>query len=143
MSLVRYTTASIPQLFSDLERYTVGFEDLFDRVSSLSGTYATYPPVNLVEESENSLRYEMALADFNRSEIKVYTENGKLTVEGNKENKVTEHYIQRGVAYRNFRWSRIISERWKVDSVAFENGLLTIKLNRQVPEHEKRREYLV
>lgn len=143
MSPIRYTTTSIPQLFFDLDRYTLGFEDLFDRVSSLSGTYSTYPPVNLVEESENSLRYEMALAGFNRSEIKVYTENGKLTVEGQKDNKSTENYIQRGLAYRNFKWNRIISEKWKVDSVTFENGLLTIKLNRNVPEHEKRRDYLI
>ena len=141
MSLVRYTTSNLSKLFDEMDRYSLGFDTLFDRVYSVSGTYQTYPPCNIVEESNTRRRLEIALAGFSRSEIKVYTENGKLIVEGNKENKPNETYIERRVAFRNFKCERVLPEPWKVDTVSFENGLLTVTINRYVPEHEKRREY--
>lgn len=143
MFSVRYQTTDLSRLMSDLNKYSLGHSTLFERLDALSGTYSNYPPVNIIEQSETSLRVELALAGFNRPELKVYTESGRLVVEGKRENKSTEKFIERSVAYRNFRWERILPEQWKVDSVAFENGLLTIVLNRYVPEHEKRKDYLI
>lgn len=143
MSLVRYETSNLSKLFDDLYRYSLGSDTLFDRVAALSGSYTTYPPVNLIQESDTRRRVEFALAGFQRSELKVYTENGKLIVEGAKESKATDTYIERGVAFRNFRWERILNESWRVDTVDFTNGLLAVTINRHVPEHEKRKDYLV
>jgi molecular chaperone IbpA len=141
MTISRYTTANLPKLIDEIERYALGFDTFFDRVSSLSGTYTTYPPVNIVQESETRRRVEMALAGFNSSELKVYAENGNLIVEGSKETKSTDTYIERGVAFRNFKWARVLPETWRVDNVSFANGLLTVTINRYVPEHEKRQDY--
>jgi len=143
MALARYTTTNLSKIFDDIDRYALGFDTLVDRVYSLSGTYTTYPPVNIIQESDTRRKVEIALAGFNRSELKVYTENGKITVEGAKEEKAEGTYIERGVAFRNFKWARVLPEPWKVDTVSFENGLLTITINRYVPDHEKRRDYLI
>ena len=141
MAITRYTTSNLSKLFEDIDRYSLGFDTFFDRVSALSGSYNNYPPVNIVQESDNRRRVEFALAGFNRSELQVYTEHGKLIVEGSKEEKSSDTYIERGVALRNFRWARVLPETWKVETVTFVNGLLTISIDRHVPEHEKRTDY--
>jgi molecular chaperone IbpA len=141
MTITRYATANLSKFFDDIDRYSLGFDTFFDRVTSLSGTYTNYPPVNIVQESDTRRRVEIALAGFNSSEIQVYTESGKLVVEGAKNEKSTDTYIERGVALRNFKWARVLPETWKVETVTFVNGLLTISIDRHVPEHEKRQDY--
>lgn len=143
LSMSYRTPISPTRLIDDFYRYSLGFDTFFERIESLSGTSTTYPPTNIIPESESRRRVEIALAGFKRSDLKVYTENGKLIVEGSKETKSNETYLERGVAFRNFRWARVLPEPWKVDTVTFENGLLTITVNRYVPEHEKRKDYLV
>ena len=75
--------------------------------------------------------------------MKVYTEYGKLTVEGSKESKEEEkEYAYRGLAQRSFTRSWTLSDDTEVTDVKFEDGLLTVKLGKVVPEHHARKEYL-
>ena len=142
-SLVKYNAANLDQLFDRINRNTIGMEDYFDRILSLHETTSKYPPYNIVEVNNVESRLELALAGFKKSEVFVYTESGKLFVEGQKEDQETEtNYLHKGVAQRSFTRAWTLSEDTEVRSVSFEDGLLSITLGKIVPEAHKRKDYL-
>ena len=71
----------------------------------------------------------------------VYTEYGKLTVEGQKEEKEDADYAHKGLAQRSFERSWTLSDDTEIRDVNFEDGLLTIKLGKIVPEHHTRKDW--
>ena len=86
---------------------------------------------------------ELALAGFKKNEINVYTQEGKLFVEGNKEEPETaKDYLHRGVAARSFTRTWSLTDETEVGSVVFEDGFLEITLQKIIPEHHKRKDYL-
>ena len=85
----------------------------------------------------------MLFRSFKKKEVYVYTQDGKLFVEGQKEDKETDtRYVHKGLAQRSFTRSWTLSDDTEVRSVDFEDGLLTITLGRIVPDHHKRKDYL-
>ena len=97
-NLSRYTANDLPRLMERLNRNTIGLDQYFDRVFSLHETTSNYPPYNLVSVSNVESKLEIALAGFKKSEVFVYTESGKLFVEGQKEDKETgKEFVHRGV----------------------------------------------
>ena len=96
-NLSRYTANDLPRLMERLNRNTIGLDQYFDRVFSLHETTSNYP-YNLVSVSNVESKLEIALAGFKKSEVFVYTESGKLFVEGQKEDKETgKEFVHRGV----------------------------------------------
>ena len=86
---------------------------------------------------------EIALAGFNKKDLKVYTEYGKLIIEGKKETKETEsEYVHQGLAQRSFNRAWTLSDDFEIRDVTLEDGLLTVKLGKIVPEHHARKDYL-
>ena len=141
--LQRYTTANLPELMEKITKNSIGMDDYFDRFFALHETSSNYPPYNLVQVNNVESRLEIALAGFKKNEINVYTEYGKLFVEGKKEDKETEsEYIHKGLAQRSFTRVWTISDDTEVRSVKFEDGLLTIQLGKVVPEHHARKQFL-
>ena len=141
-NLARYTAADLPALMERINRNSIGMDEYFDRLFSLHETTKNYPPFNLVNLSNAESRLELALAGFKKSEVNVYTQDGKLFVEGQKEDKETEtSYVHRGVAQRSFTRVWTLAEDTEVRSVEFEDGLLNITLGRIVPEHHQRKNW--
>ncbi len=142
-TLAKYNAANLDQLMDRISRNTIGMDEYFDRIFSLHETTSKYPPYNIVNVNNTQSRLELALAGFKRSEVFVYTESGKLFVEGQKEDKETEtNYLHKGLAQRSFTRAWTLSDDTEVGSVAFEDGLLTITLQKIVPEAHKRKDYL-
>ncbi len=141
--LMKYNAANLNQFLDLINRNSIGMEDYFDRITTLHETTSNYPPYNLVTVSNVESRLELALAGFKKKEVYVYTQDGKLFVEGQKEDKETETtYVHRGVAQRSFTRSWSLSDETEVRSVSFEDGLLSIVLGKVVPEHHQRKDYL-
>ena len=142
-NLMKYNAANLNQFLDLINRNSIGMEDYFDRLTTLHETTSNYPPYNLVTVSNVESRLELALAGFKKKEVYVYTQDGKLFVEGQKEDKETgTDYVHRGVAQRSFTRSWTLSDETEVRSVAFEDGLLSITLGKIVPEHHQRKDYL-
>ena len=142
-NLTRYTAADLPALMERINKYSIGMDEYFDRIFHLHETTTNYPPYNLVQVSNVESRLEIALAGFKKKEVYVYTQDGKLFVEGQKEDKETEsNYIFKGLAQRSFKRAWTLSDDTEVRSVDFEDGLLIINLGRIVPDHHKRKDYL-
>ena len=141
--LMKYNAANINQLLERINRNSIGMDEYFDRLFKLHGTEANYPPYNLVTVSSTESRLELALAGFKKAEVNVYTQDGKLFVEGQREDKESgTEYVHRGVAQRSFTRSWTLSDETEVRSVVFEDGLLSIELGKVVPEHHQRKDYL-
>ena len=142
-NLMKYHAEDLPALMERINRNSIGMDEYFNRLFNLHETTNNYPPYNLVQISNVESRLELALAGFKKDEVKVYTQDGKLFVSGEKENKENEtNYVHRGVAQRSFTRSWTLSDETEVRSVVFEDGLLTVVLGKVVPEHHQRKDYL-
>ena len=142
-NLARYTAADLGTLMDKITRNAIGMDDYFDRLFTLHETTNNYPPYNLIQVNNVESRLEIALAGFKKEEVNVYTEFGKLFVEGQRPYKESEtRYAHRGIAQRTFTSSWTLSDDTEIRSVTFEDGLLTIELGKVVPDHHHRRDYL-
>jgi len=139
----RYSASDLPALMERITRNSIGLDEYFDRIFSLHETTSNYPPYNLVKVSNVESRLEIALAGFKQKEVSVYTQDGKLYVEGQREDKETKSdYLHKGLAQRSFTRVWTLSDETEVRSVEFEDGLLRITLGRIIPEHHKRKDYI-
>jgi molecular chaperone IbpA len=148
-----YTAADLPALMERINRNSIGMDEYFDRLFNLHETTKNYPPFNLVTVSNVESRLELALAGFRKAEVNVYTQDGKLFVEGQKEDTESKlfvegqkedtesetTYVHRGMAQRSFTRAWTLAEDTEVRSVEFEDGLLSIVLGRIVPEHHQKK----
>jgi len=139
----RFTTADLPALMDRITRNSIGMDEYLDRFFNIHETTSNYPPYNLVQVSNVESRLELALAGFKKEEVHVYTEYGKLFVEGQREDKESDtNYVHKGLAQRSFKRAWALSDDTEVREVAFEDGLLTVRLGKIVPEHHTRKDYL-
>ena len=139
-NIQRYTANNLSELMDKIARNSIGLDSYIDQVWGT--TAPTYPPYNIVQHSNHESSLEIALAGFKKKEVKVYTEHGKLHVEGKKEEKKESEYVHRGMAQRSFERSWQLSEDVEIKKVSFEDGLLTVELGKVVPEHHARKDYL-
>ena len=141
-NLQRYRAADLPALMERISKNSIGLDTVFEDFFNV--TQESYPPYNLIHVNNVESRLEIALAGFKKKEIKVYTEYGKLHVEGQKETKEDDkdQFLHRGLAQRSFARAWTITDDTEIKSVEFEDGLLTIKLGKIVPEHHSRKDWL-
>ncbi len=141
-NLTRFTASDLPELLDKISKNSIGMNEYLNRVFDLHETTSNYPPYNLVQVSNVESRLELALAGFRKAEVNVYTQDGKLFIEGQKEDKETgTNYIHRGMAQRSFTRSWTLSDETEVRSVEFEDGLLTVVLGKVVPEAHQRKDW--
>ena len=141
-NLSRYGASDLSALLDRINKHSIGMDQYFDRLFQLQETSSNYPPYNLIQVSSTESLLELALAGFKPKDVKVYTEDGKLFVEGQKDDDSTSlEFVHRGLAGRSFTRAWSLSDQTEVRSVEFENGLLTIKLGKVIPEAHKRREW--
>ena len=142
-NLARFTASDLPELLDKISKNSIGMNEYLNRVFDLHETTSNYPPYNIVQVSNVESRLELALAGFRKAEVNVYTQDGKLFIEGQKEDKETEtNYLHKGLAQRSFTRAWTLSDDTEVRSVTFEDGLLSIVLGKIVPEHHNRKDYL-
>ena len=141
-TLARYHADNLPELMEKIRTNGIGLDDYLNRFWDES-TKENYPPYNLVQLNNHESKLEIALAGFKKDELQVFTEFGKLHVEGSKEeSKVDGTFIHQGLAQRSFKRVWTVADDTKVGSVKFEDGLLTVELKKIVPKHHSRKEYL-
>jgi|TARA_B100001996_G_scaffold159562_1_gene121637 HSP20 family molecular chaperone IbpA len=142
-NLARYTSSDLPELMDKIVKNSIGInDDYLDRFFNVTHT-SNYPPFNLIQINNVESRLEVALAGFKKDDVKVYTEYGKLHVEGKQEDKETDgEFVHKGLAQRSFDRQWTLADDTEVRSVSFDNGLLTIELGKIVPEHHTRHDFL-
>ena len=141
-NIQKFYTQDLDSLMDKIVKNSVGMDDYFQQFFNYD-TSTNYPPYNHIQLNNVDSLLEIALAGFSKKEIHVYTEYGRLIVEGKKEEKEGQsEYVHKGLAQRSFSRAWALSEDIEVREVLFKDGLLTVKLGKVVPEHHARKDYL-
>ena len=135
-----YRAKDLAELFDRITTNSIGLDRTIQNF--WESTNSSYPPFNIIQENNHESTLEIALAGFKKKEVKVYTEHGKLIVEGKKEEKKENEYVHRGMAQRSFQRGWQLTDDVEIKEVSFEDGLLSIHLGKVVPEHHSRKDYL-
>jgi molecular chaperone IbpA len=142
-SSLTLTVPETAKYLMEIQRNSIGLDEWFKRFDTAYESHTNYPPYNLVKESGVDFRLEIALAGYKKNDIRVSTEENILTVDvaEDRKSKDTVEYLHNGIAKRRLKRTWTLSDDVEVKDVSFEDGLLTIKLNRVIPEHQKRKVY--
>ncbi|MDQ2861967.1 MAG: Hsp20 family protein [Pseudomonadota bacterium] len=127
--------------FSPLYRSVVGFDRLADMLDAASiETAGGYPPYNIERTGENAYRIEMAVAGFKTKDLTIEIKENLLTVQGRKtDGEEAKRYLHRGLAERNFERRFQLADYVVVTSAELADGLLSLSLQRELPEALKPR----
>ena len=120
-------------LFSD--QFFLGFNDQLARWQTLNKK-ASFPPYNLIKEDKDNYRIELAVAGYSKDEIDISVQVDLLTVKGSKDED-EDKFIHQGIAGRDWQQDFVLGEWISVKEASLKDGLLTIRLEREVPEELK------
>ena len=129
--------------------YAVGFDRQFDRLWDYATHQAEssgFPPYNIQKTEDFKFEIEMALAGFDKKDISVEVAEGVLTVKSikDKDTGATDEFtLYKGISKRNFTRKFTLADDIIVNDAKLENGMLTISLERIVPEEKKPRQITV
>jgi len=124
-----------------LNRALIGFDTMFDTMERRfqNSVSNNYPPHNIIKTDENQYEIQIAVTGFRKAEIAVTVENNVLVIKG--ESMTTEYqpeqYLHRGLATRDFVREFPLAEHIEVTGAEIENGMLIVKLVRNIPESAK------
>ena len=140
--MVTSKTLSLFDNFNQLTPYAVGFDRVFDNLqryvdNNVSST--GFPPYNIRKEGDYNYVIEMALAGFGKDDIEIVVVNNTLSVRSIKENDKVEDSIYRGISFRKFNRKFTLADDVVVNDAKLENGMLTIVIERVIPEEKKPR----
>tara|TARA_B100000989_G_scaffold184959_1_gene139228 strand:+ start:110 stop:526 length:417 start_codon:yes stop_codon:yes gene_type:complete len=119
----------------------LGFETLVDRLERISNeSQSGYPPYNIFKDGLK-FKIEIALAGIDKKDVDIELCDGVLTIkhDGPKEDDSVEEALHKGIAKRAFKLKFTLAEDLEVLGAAIKNGLLTVNLERVVPDHKKPR----
>ena len=140
LHLARYSSIT-PADFDRALGITVGFDSMFERLFSeieRKETASGFPPYNIRKDAEEKYTIEMAVAGFSQEDLEVELKEGVLTIRSKSE-KEEKEYLHRGIARRAFSRSFTLSDDIVIKGADLVNGMLTIDLERIVPEEKKSR----
>lgn len=123
-----------------LYRSSVGFDRLvsmLDNTLTSDSTVSGYPPYNIEVIEDNRYAITLAVAGFSQEELDIQIEKGVLTVRGDKSTKENNKYLYHGIANRTFERKFNLADYVEVINADLSNGLLTIDLEKEIPEAMK------
>lgn len=127
----------IPQL----HKFGIGFDNMFDELMRVTSqqTNSNYPPHNVIKTGENTVTIEVAVAGFAEGEIDINMEKRVLSIAGARQTDEddTHEYLHRGISSRDFRHAFTLADHVEVKSATIRNGILSVYLEREVPEEAK------
>jgi molecular chaperone IbpA len=122
-------------------KFGIGFDDLFDNLMRVTQTQSStnYPPHNVIKTGDDTVTIEVAVAGFTQGEIDISLNQRFLTITGNKkrDDGAEQEYLHRGISSRDFAQTFPLAEHVEVNSAAVKDGILTVCLERKVPESAK------
>lgn len=131
-----------PAVFKDFDKYFVGFDDTYNRLSKMHEDMTkyvpNYPPYNIKKVSDNTYIIELAVAGFARQDIEIVLDDNKLIIKGNAHDD-TDNFVFKGIANRAFTRAFALDDQIEIKNAAMFNGMLKIALERIIPEHRKPR----
>ena len=122
--------------------FAIGFDrtlQLLNRAEHLHDS-TNYPPYNIVKNADDDFSVQLAVAGFDKTEISVTKEKNQLIIEGKKEVDEELEYVHKGLASRSFKRTFTLADDIVVKGADMKNGILSVDLERIVPEEDKPQE---
>lgn len=137
--MVTYTTNgsgtyTFNSLFND--PFFIGFDALANRLTSAHSNTSGFPPYNVRKIDEDTFIVELAVAGYNKESLEVSEHEGTLEIKGERPEDV-EEYVHKGIAGRKFTRSFALGEYVHVDNAELKDGMLYVKVKRELPEEKK------
>jgi molecular chaperone IbpA len=137
-------------IFNQLRPITVGFDNVFDHFERMFNDdffnvpTVNYPPYNIVKTGVNTYNVEVALAGFSRDDVSVEFAEGILTIKSkdrteSKKQDADDNIIHKGISKRYFSKSFTVADDVEIKGAELKDGLLTVSMERIVPENKKAR----
>lgn len=124
--------------------FNIGMDRVFNRLDAMSGHNTNYPPYNIIKNDAANYEIEIALAGFKSEEIEISTEQNILRIASKVAKRDTDRtYLHKGLSKRSFSNTWQLGDDVRVSSVDFADGLLTISLEKIIPEHQKKTVYKI
>jgi molecular chaperone IbpA len=118
--------------------FTVGFDQLFDKLYGIEDSSIGFPPYNISKNNEYHYTIEMALAGYNKKNINIELKEGELSISCTKDNETTESsIIHKGISNKNFVRKFTLSDEVHVKDADMKDGMLYVRLERIIPENKK------
>ena len=120
----------------------VGFDHIAKDLERLANAHQRdhYPPHNVVKHNDDEFLIELAVVGFKQEHIDIEMHDGILTIKGNREQRRKQDlYVHKGISGRKFERSFRLSEFVEVTGATLEDGLLTISLERIIPDEKRPR----
>ena len=135
------TMINLPtRVFDPFKNMTVGFDDIFDQLSSLSQyEIPNYPPYNIKKVDKDKYQLDMALAGFSKDDVKVEVKENTLTVSASSSDKEDDSFVHKGIAKRAFKRQWTLAEHLEVGDAKLKDGVLTVDMKLNLPEEKKPR----
>ncbi len=125
-------------VFDPFKNLTVGFDNIFDQLSTLSAyDTSNYPPYNIKKIDKEKYQLEMALAGFTKTDVIVEVKENTLTISGKVSDKDTDNFVHRGIAQRSFKRQWSLVEHLEVTSAVLKDGVLKVDMKLNLPEEKK------
>ena len=125
----------------DFDKFFIGFDDQFNRLSKLhddlTKSIPNYPPYNIKKTGDNTYVIELAVAGFAKQDIEIELAENTMVVKGNINSSDEDPYLFKGIANRAFTRTFALDEQIEIRDAAMLNGMLKIFLERIIPEHKK------
>lgn len=140
MTNLTYRTSTNPftqiqSIFND--PFFLGFNDQFVRWENNKKVSSSFPPYNVKKVDEDNYLIELAVAGYDRDDLDITVNKDTLIIKSDRENDEDEEFLHKGIAGRNFTQTFTLGEYMVVKSASLENGMLSIKIEREIPEEAK------
>jgi molecular chaperone IbpA len=136
----------MPTNFGDLERalgFSIGFDSMFDRLLGPSTQHVSnsqgYPPYNIRKDGDTKYFIEMAVAGLSEEDLEVELKETVLEIRSKQSTEDEANYVHRGIAKRTFERSFTLSDDIVVKGCDLTNGMLTVELEKVIPEEKRAR----
>ena len=117
--------------------FTVGFDSLMDRLTTIQMDAPSYPPYNIRKIDDFKYSIEVALAGFDKKSIDISYADNTLKIKSKKQDQEEKDIMHKGISQRAFTRSFCLAEDVIVNGAEFTNGMLSIQLEKIVPEEKK------
>ena len=136
----------VPMNFGDIEKalgFSIGFDSMFDRLLGPSMQHVSnsqgYPPYNIRKEGDTKYFIELAVAGLSENDLEVELKESVLEIRSKQSTEDEATYVHRGIAKRSFMRTFTLSDDIVVKGCGLINGMLTVELEKVIPEEKQAR----
>ena len=144
--MVQFRASHVPMNFGDIEKalgFSIGFDSMFDRLLGPSTQHVSnsqgYPPYNIRKEGDTKYFIELAVAGLSEDDLEVELKEDVLEIRSKQSTEDEANYVHRGIAKRSFQRSFTLSDDIVVKGCGLVNGMLTVELEKVIPEEKRAR----